>query len=399
MKRIYDRLLEEHLKSHRQMAFLSGARQVGKTTSSRAGAGNHEYMIWDNQSHRNLFTKGPDAVAEHLRLMDLGKSTTYVVFDEIHKYGKWKSFLKGFFDVYGHRCRSVVTGSARLSVFKQGGDSLMGRYFLYRMHPLSVAELLNQETTDAEIRMPRKIDDRSLQQLLTFGGFPEPFLKADTRFYNRWKRLRIEQFFNEDVRDLTRVFEVGQLRVLADLLKTTAGSSINYSWLAENINVTVDTIRRWIEILERLYYCFIVRPWYRNVPKSLRKQPKIYLWDWSLISDPGARIENFLASQLLKAVHYWTDTGIGDYGLYFLRDKAKREVDFLVTRNNDPWFLVEVKSSGKRGLNPNLEYFQDFLHAGHAFQVAFNMEYVECDCFAESKPVRVPAKTFLSQLI
>lgn len=148
------------------------------------------------------------------------------------------------------------------------------------------------------------IDDRSLQQLLTFGGFPEPFLKADTRFYNRWKRLRIEQFFNEDVRDLTRVYEVGQLRVLADLLKTTAGSSINYSWLASNINVTVDTIRRWIEILERLYYCFIVRPWYRNVPKSLRKQPKIYLWDWSLISDPGARIENFLASQLLKAVHY-----------------------------------------------------------------------------------------------
>jgi predicted AAA+ superfamily ATPase len=381
------------------MAFLSGARHVGKTTCSRSVAGTHEYMNWENPTHRALFARGPEAVAEHLRLPDGGKNNTCVVFDEIHKYSKWKSFLKGFYDVYGDRCRTIVTGSARMDVSKPGGDSLMGRYFLYRMHPLSVAELLSRDIQDKEIRPPRRIDDRSFEQLLTFGGFPEPFLKANTRFYNRWKRLKMEQFFNEDILDLTRVYELGQLKLLVDMLQAATSAPANYSWLASNINVTVDTIRRWLEMLERLHYCFIVRPWYRNVRKSLRKQPKIYLWDWSLIKDPAARAENFMASHLLKAVHYWTDIGHGDYGLYFLRDKAKREVNFLVTRNDEPWFLVEVESSGKQDLNPNLKYFQDTLHAPYAFQAAFDMDFVESDCFTGTEPVRVPAKTFLSQLI
>jgi hypothetical protein len=356
-------------------------------------------MNWDNQADRIMITRGPDAVAEHLGLLDLRADTPHIVFDELHKYRKWKSFLKGFFDVYGDRCRSTVTGSARLNVFRHGGDSLMGRYFLYRMHPLSVAELLNPEMPESEIRMPQTIDKESFQQLHTFGGFPEPFLKANTRFYNKWKRLRSEQFFYEDVRDITQVYEINQIRVFADLLKAGAGALFNYSWYANNVNVSVDTIRRWLGLLERLYYCFTVRPWFRNIPKSLRKQPKVYLWDWSGIEDPGARIENFLASQLLKAVHYWTDTGFGEFELYFIRDKAKREVDFLVTRNSNPWFLVEVKSSGKRGLSPQLEYFHGLLKTHHAFQVALDLDYVERDCFSVNHPVRVPATTFLSQLI
>jgi predicted AAA+ superfamily ATPase len=377
MKRIYEQLISEHLTEYRQMAFLSGPRQVGKTTSSQAGAGINKYMNWDNQSDRLIISRGPDAAAKHLGLSDLSTDAPHIVFDEIHKYRKWKSFLKGFFDIYGDRCRSVVTGSARLNVFKRGGDSLMGRYFLYRMHPLSVAELLNPGIPGSKIRLPEKIDKESFQQLLAFGGFPEPFLKNNARFYNKWKRLRSEQFFYEDIRDITQVYETGQIRVFADLIKAGAGSLSNYSWYATNTNVSIDTVRRWLGLLETLYYCFIVRPWFRNIPKSLRKQPKVYLWDWSIIEDPGARIENFLASQLLKAVHYWTDTGLGDYELYFIRDKVKREVDFLVTQNSSPWFLVEVKSSGKRGLNPNLEYFHELLKTDHAFQVALDLDYVE----------------------
>jgi len=275
----------------------------------------------------------------------------------------------------------------------------MGRYFLYRMHPLSVAELLKPEISKEKISLPKKIDKESFQQLLTFGGFPEPYLKNNARFYNKWKRLRTEQFFYEDIRDITNIYETGQIRVFADLIKAGVGTLFNYSWYASNTNVSVDTIRRWLGLLEMLYYCFMVRPWFRNIPKSLRKQPKVYLWDWSIIEDPGARMENFMASHLLKAVHYWTDNGFGDYELYFLRDKAKREVDFLVTQNGSPWFLVEVKSSYKRSLNPNFEYFHALLKTHHAFQVAIDLDYVERDCFSVSHPVRVPAETFLSQLI
>jgi len=209
----------------------------------------------------------------------------------------------------------------------------------------------------------------------------------------------MELLFREDLRDLTQIQETGQVQVLADLLVNQAGQLLNYSSLAANTFISVDTVRRWITALESLYFCFIVRPWYRNVPKSLRKQPKVYLWDWSMVADKGARYENFVASHLLKAVHWWTDIGLGSYALHYLRDKAKREVDFLVTRDEKPWFLVEVKSSGKKGVSPHLRYFKDLIQAEHAFQAASDLEEVDENLFSYTEPMRVPLTTLLSQLV
>jgi predicted AAA+ superfamily ATPase len=401
MQRLYHAILKEHLQSNRQMAFLPGPRQVGKTTSAKtvASPGTNTYFNWDIQASRHHIVQGPDAVADNAGLQTLQQVLPIIVFDEIHKYGKWKTFLKGFFDSYADTCRIIVTGSGRLDIYKRGGDSLMGRYFLYRMHPLSVAELLTPSLIESEIRPPRKIDPDTFSTLLQFGGFPEPFLAANTRFYNRWRRLRSDLLFREDLRDLTRVQEMGQLRMLAEILEHQAGQLVNYSTLANQINVSVDTIRRWIAALESLYYCFTVRPWFRNIRKSLRKQPKVFLWDWSLVGDQGARYENFVASHLLKAVHWWTDIGLGSYGLYYVRDKAKREVDFLVIRNEKPWFLVEVKSSAQTSLNKNLFYFQKETEADHAFQLVFSSDYIAKDCFSVNTPVQVPVLTFLSQLV
>jgi predicted AAA+ superfamily ATPase len=399
MKRIYESLLVEHLGRHRQMALLSGPRQVGKTTTSRASAPGHRYFNWDRKADRALIVKGPDAVADDLDLAAVRPDRLPVVFDEIHKYRKWKSFLKGFFDVFEDKLKIVVTGSARLTVYKRGGDSLMGRYFPYRMHPLTVAELASTDLLETEIRAPSKIDATAFEQLFEFGGFPEPFLKGSRQFYNRWKRLRLELLFREDLRDLTRIQGLGQIQVLADLLTEQAGQPVKYSTLAANTGVTIETVKRWLSTLESLYFCFSIRPWFRSVPKSLRKQPKVFLWDWSLIADEGARRENMVASHLLKAVHWWTDIGLGSYDLHFLRDKNKREVDFLVTRDKKPWFMVEVKSSGKRGVSPTLRYFQGQIKAPHAFQAAFDLEDVDEDLFTFKDPVRVPVTTLLSQLV
>jgi uncharacterized protein len=396
MKRIYNRIIAEHFKENRQMAFLSGPRQVGKTTLSKAVSS--DYLTWDNQKDRANILLGPNNIATQLDIDTLMKAHKIVTFDELHKYSKWKTFIKGFFDSYGDKLKCCVTGSARLNIFKKGGDSLMGRYFIYRMHPFSVSEILTDKIAENEIRKPQIIDNSSFEQLLTFGGFPEPLLKADKRFYNRWRRLRTEQFFHEDIRDLTNVQEIAQLEILAEILKNQTGQLANYSTLANAINVSVDTIRRWIQVLENLYFCFCIKPWSSNVKKSLLKQPKIYLWDWTLCGNIGARNENFIASHLLKAVHLWTDIGIGDYELFYIRDKIKREVDFLVTKNKIPWFLVEVKTS-KDSLSPNLKFFQQQIKAEYAFQVTINMDYVDRDCFTESGPVIVPAKTFLSQLV
>ncbi|MEA2115663.1 MAG: ATP-binding protein [Thermodesulfobacteriota bacterium] len=402
MKRIYEQVLLEHAKEHRQMLFLAGPRQVGKTTTAKTVASQSArsfYFNWDVQEHRRIILAGENSVASECGFDTLSGSVETVIFDEIHKYPKWKRFLKGFFDLFADKCRIIVTGSGHLNIFKSGGDSLMGRYFLYRMHPLSVAELLNQTLLEEEIRPPQKLADKDFEILLTFGGFPEPFLAANKRFYNRWRRLRMDQLLREDLRDLSRIQDIGQVEILAENLINQAGSLVNYTTLANSINVSVDTIRRWIISLESLYFSFSIRPWSANIPKSLRKQPKIYLWDWSLVPDKGNRNENFIASHLLKAAQWWTDIGLGSYQLYFIRDKEQREVDFLLTRDKQPWLLVEVKSSGKAKLSPHLARFQEKTGAPHALQVVINYNYIKGDCFSPRHPTIVPAKTFLSQLV
>lgn len=398
MKRVYESILNDHFSSNRQMAFLCGPRQVGKTTTSRAEKAS-TYINWDDQADRRAILKGSHAIIEYFNLNDLGASGNRLIFDEIHKYPKWKQFLKGFFDKYEDEFKILVTGSARLNVYKRGGDSLMGRYFLYRMHPVSVGEIAHKSYGSSEIRQPKRIHKDVIKQLLEFGGFPEPFLTGSKRFYNKWKRLRTEQFFNEDIRDFTNIANIAQLEILSELLKENVGQLVNYSNLSNEIQVAVNTVKTWIGTLESLYYCFRVRPFFQNIPKALRKQPKIYLWDWSHISDPGSRAENFIASHLLKAVHMWTDMGLGEYELFFLRDKMKREVDFLVSRNKKPWFIVEVKLKESKRLTPSLNYYKDLLQIDHAFQIYFDALFIEKNCFGTKKAVKVPAETFLSQLV
>jgi uncharacterized protein len=405
MKRVYNSLLQEHLQQHQQMLFISGPRRVGKTTISTSEKNftkNFLYLNWDNQEHKHIIISGGKQISSLLNLdkiQDESAKKPIVVFDEVHKYKKWKNFLKGFFDTYGEQVHIIVTGSSKLNIFIKGGDSLMGRYFPYRIHPFSVAECIYTDLPIKEIRQPKLIEAKLFQALFDFGGFPEPFIKQDQRFLNRWKKSRKEQLLREDIRDLTRIQENGQLEILAFLIQQQTGQLVNYSNLANKVNVTIDTIRRWIATLNSFYYCFTIKPWTKNVSRSLLKEPKIYLWDWSDITDIGAKCENFIASHLLKAVHFWTDYGFGDYDLYFLRDKEKREVDFLVTKNNEPWFIVEVKHSSNSGLNKNLFVFQKQINPAHVFQVVFDMEPTTKDCFSYNKPIIVPAQTFLSQLI
>lgn len=403
MKRLYQAAIIEHIKENKQMLFLMGPRQVGKTTTCRSLQKEFKYFsyfTWDDQGDREQILGGPKAVAMSIGLEGLPESKPLVVFDEIHKYPDWKNFLKGFYDGYSERAHILVTGSARLDVYKKGGDSLMGRYFLYRFHPLSIAEIADPTLPSTELRLkPVAISEKHFEDLWKFGGYPDSFLKANQRFFNRWSNLRLQQLFQEDIRDLTRIQELKQLEVLATLLKLQVGKQTSYESLAKKVRVTGHTVRNWIETLCSLYYCFEIRPWSKNIARALIKEPKYYLWDWSQVSDPGARAENFVASHLLKAVHFWTDSGFGRYDLHYIRDKDQREIDFLVTRYDEPWFLVEVKISNNKAISPALIHFQKVTNAKHAFQVVIDLPWVNRNCFEETRPVIVPARTFLSQLV
>jgi hypothetical protein len=403
MERLYEHILSEHLENERQMLFLTGPRQVGKTTTSLKVAerrGRFTYLNWDNVDHQKPIVAGPSGLAEALDLATLRDDRPVLILDEIHKYPGWRNLLKGFFDTYAEAADVLVTGSARLSVFNTSGDSLMGRYFSYRMHPLSVAEIVRPAIGEPPgERPPAAIDDDAFDTLVEFGGFPEPLTKQDTRFANRWRRLRHQQLFREEMRDLTRIQEVAKVSTLAQLVVQRVGQLTAYASLANAVDASIDSVKRWLSTLESLYFCFAVRPWHRNVARALRKEPKFYLWDWSLVSEPGARFENFVAGALLKACHFWTDAGFGELDLHFLRDKEKREVDFLIARDGAPWLLVEAKSSGRPGLSPSLASYHEQLGNVRALQVARDLPYVDRNCFELGRPMIVPARTFLSQLV
>ncbi len=394
--RFYAALLQDHLQRNRQMALVSGPRQVGKTTVCRA-AGDF-YLNWDNSDDRRLLLRGPAALAQRLELDRLRTTPPVVVLDELHKFAQWKGLLKGFFDTYGNRARILVTGSSRLDVFRRGGDSLMGRYLLYRMHPWSVAECIRVDMPSQEIRPPAAIDPADWDALRIHGGFPEPFLRRELRFTRRWGSLRQDQLAREDLREVTHVQDLGTLETLMRILAERSGQRLVYSNLGAELGATAETVKRWVDLLGRLHYGFLVRPWFANVAKALRKEPKWFLRDWSGIGDEGARTETLMACHLLKAVEGWTDLGFGDFELRYLRDKQKREVDFLIVKDQRPWFLVEVKTSDTH-LAPALAYFQDQISAPHAFQAVLDLPYEAADCFATARPQVVPARTLLSQLL
>ncbi|MBM4253423.1 MAG: ATP-binding protein [Deltaproteobacteria bacterium] len=345
-----------------KMAFVAGPRQVGKTTLAKdllAKRGAGKYGTWDDKDFRKLWHKGPASLRTFLQ--SNGGTTTkkpIAILDEIHKDRRWKGNLKGFYDLYGTSFDVIVTGSARLNIYRRGGDSLLGRYFPFRLHPLSQAEILgkraDEPTSFIESIMspsPPALQAGSVtkfERLLKFGGFPDPYLNQNDQFSALWRSGRLEKIIHEDLRDLSRLPELSQVEALALLMPDRIGSPLSVQSLREELEVAYDTVKRWLNYLENLYFHFTIRPFTTRVARSLKKEPKIYLYDWSEVEDHGARFENLVASHLLKACDYWSDCGRGQWDLRYLRDKDKFEVDFLLTNKNKPVVSFECKYSDDR---------------------------------------------------
>lgn len=406
MDRVYSTILQKHLKQDKQMIFLAGPRQVGKTTISKSieNLGHtYTYLNWDAKEDQQAILSGHQHILDLINLAKIRSNIPVVIFDEIHKYKNWKNFLKGFYDKYSDQVRIIVTGSAKLNIYRKKSDSLMGRYFLYRVHPFSIAETLyTQALPDTEIRsISEEIDfnQNSLDDLLNFGGFPDPFIKKDLLFKNRWQQLKTNQLFKEDILEITNIHDITLLEQLAFQLKYIAGNLVNKNSLSTKLQVAESTIKTWLDILEQTYYCFLIPPWSKNISRSILKAPKVYLWDWSEVNDLGQRIENLVACHLLKAVNFWSDYGFGGYKLYFIRNKDKQEVDFIITKNNEPWILVEVKNSDEK-LSKSLIKFQRETKAPFAFQVVNNLPFSNIDCFNfKDRAVVVPLSSFLLHLV
>ncbi len=348
-----------------KMVFVAGPRQIGKTTLAKDIIGGHfketAYFNWDNRQERRRLMSGQWPAAAQL-----------VILDEIHKFKGWKRFLKGQYDALKDRHRFLVTGSARLDIYRKGGDSLQGRYHLYRLHPFSLAELLGRK---GRLEPLQEVPIESaagagggLEALDKYGGFPEPFLAQNERTLRHWHNERNERLFREDIQDVEVVRDLGRMKLLGDMLPEKVGALLSVNAIREDLEVSHRAVSRWLDILESFYYHFRVYPYSRPTFRSLKKVPKLYLWDWSELSDEAARFENLVASHLLKLLQWLQDREGYKAGLHFLRDDAKREVDFLVTADEKPWFAVEVKTQDQE-VSSNLRYFQEKLKIPYAYQV------------------------------
>ena len=373
-----------------KMVLLAGPRQVGKTTLARhllTGSARSLYLSWDNRDDRR-----------DIRAARWPSGRSLVVLDELHKWRGWKGWLKGEYDKHRDATQFLVTGSARLDVYRRGGDSLQGRYHHYRLHPFSLREHRGASAQRAPVAGAELSigpgSRETLAALMQFGGFPEPFLAQSARTHRRWQKDRLDRFFREDVRDLQALRDLSSIQVLADLLPERVSSPLSLNALREDLEVSHRAATHWIDILERLYFIVRVRPFESRKVRALRKMPKAYLWDWSQVQQEGPRFENLVAMHLLKTCHFLRDTEGIDADLFYLRDRMGREVDFLVTVRRKPWFAVEAKLRAN-AIDPSLLYFRDRLKIPWVYQVTLE----GTRDFVENGVRSVPAADFLSALV
>ena len=335
-----------------KMIILSGPRQSGKTTLSKGLLDPHgTYLNWDIPTQQKI-----------IRERSWSKTSSLVIFDELHKMLRWKNFLKEITDEFQNTPPILVTGSARLDIFKNEGDALTGRYYHYRLHPVDLQE--------SKAFLPHKNATERLDHILKTGGFPESILHPENA--NRLRMNRLNVVLYEDLRDLNKMPSTRGLKLLIELLRERIGQQVNESHLAQDIGVSPTTIKHWIILLENLYVIFLVSPYSKGLARSIRKERKVYFYDSSNGLSPGAILENTVACSLLKYCHFLRDTQGEEMELYYFRDKDGREVDFIITENKNIKWLLEVKESDTQ-LSKSLEYLHKKLKAPYSFQLVKNI--------------------------
>lgn len=339
-----------------KMVFISGPRQSGKTTLAKdiIKKSTALYLNWDDIDERKKILK-----------REWTDQDKIIVLDEIHKYGRWKNFLKGTYDVQKDLHSFLITGSARLDIYKKGQDSMLGRFFSWRLHPLCLSEL------KYHFQMKEK---NTIDLLLELGGFPEPFFSNDLQYSKRWRNEKINLLFRQDIRELENIKDMTLLEALYFQLAERVGGEIILANMARDIEIAPKTAKAWLQVLEKTYALFIVRPFSKNLTKAIVKAPKVYFYDNGEVQgDIGAKFENLVANHLFKKIQFLEDSTGDRYELNFIRDQNGHEVDFVIIKNRKPIFLIEAKVSDSV-ISSHLYYFMKKLKINSAVQLVLKNE-------------------------
>ena len=338
----------------KKIVLVSGPRQVGKTfLTKNALDKDYQYLNFDDEDDRTI-----------IRQKIWSREKALIIFDELHKMDGWKTWLKSVYDKEGVSPKLIVTGSARMDVFKRGGDSLAGRHVQMQLFPLSLAELKANGISAED----------ALNRLINLGGFPEPFLENDLRLSRVWRKNHLDRVIREDLLDLEKVHQLKKIEILIQLLSERVGSTISFASLARDLETSSHTIKHWLQILEDLFVVFKVSPMSKDISKSIIKASKYYFYDIGRVrSGEGDKLENLVALHLLKRNKFLEDAHGESRTLGFIRDKLKREVDFVTLRDGTAEFLIEVKNSD-HNLSPPLKHFTDIVKPENSIQLVKNFK-------------------------
>jgi len=408
MKRIVSTYIFDPRMITGKMIFLSGPRQIGKTTFAQMWLKNSgadgTYFNWDDPAVMVEYKRNPLYFKNIINERFESKPVP-IVFDEIHKHKKWRNILKGFFDINKERMQLFVTGSGRFDTYQKSGDSLLGRYFSYQMFPLGLPEAVGNFShvinngdvyADgdklAEISRVAIVEgaEEGSELLWKFGGFPEPFLRGEEEFHRRWQKDYKTLIAWEEMRDLSQIRDIRGVETLVELLPSKVGSPLSIKSLSDGLGYNQRTIARWIEVLSALYLIFTLRPWHKKIIRAIKKETKLYFYDWSLLPDRGNRFENFIAVSLIRMAARLTEKGLGEFEINYIRDREKREVDFVLVRDGSPICLFETKE-GSRDISRHGRHFSEKLGIPY-YQIVRRAERVEMfpgNCFI------IPATNFL----
>ncbi|MBW2368016.1 MAG: ATP-binding protein [Deltaproteobacteria bacterium] len=360
------------------MLFIAGPRQCGKTSLARHFLHSKQcsslYFNWDIEKIRRRYRQDPDFIAKEASRLP---PRPYVVIDEIHKLTRWKNILKGLFDEYGHEFQIIVTGSARLDLFRRSGDSLVGRYTLANLFPFSLREWVQLSNTRP---FPWLYEDRDWENIpgvfekklldaprispdlaeayYTFGPFPAPLISGSMQRSRKWHRDYITLLVREDLRDLSAIRELDRVSNLVELLPRRIGAPLSLRSLAGDLEANHTTVKTWLQALKRLYLLWPLRPFSGKIQRSMRKEPKWYFLDWTYAGNEGSRFENMIATALHRFVVSLNDRGRPEVGLHFFRTYDKKEVDFVLVHNEKPILAVEAKTGAKK-IHPPMRRFRE----------------------------------------
>lgn len=391
------------LSRFKQMVFIAGPRQAGKTTFAQMTAENFSnslYFNWDIFENKRQLIENP-YFYENLNRKD--SSIPLVIFDELHKYPQWKNYLKGIYDRDKEHYKFLVSGSGRLDLYQKGGDSLAGRYLLFYLWPFTLAELAGRNLTFEDfMNNPLWIDTpsyevtQSWEALGKFSGFPDPFLNSNEQFYQLWSQTYKKQLLREDIRDLTSLRNIENVEILFSLLPSKIGSPLSLASLARDLKVSFDSIKKWLDIFENFLLVFRISSWTHKISRAITKEKKLYVYDYAGIHSPAAKFENMAALELWRAISNWNSLGLGHFSLHYLRNREKEEVDFLLAQENTPFLLIETKLSNESP-SKSLKKFQNMLHI-QAVQLVNKNNVCKIISNGEQKILVVSADRWLAML-